>query len=112
MLCAVPDSGPCVGRQYQFSAVLQGTLQFKLERRVKLQGRAKELQELYVKPRAKEVKVQANEVCVCVCVCVCVMCESYPSVTPSGVFSLQVNGSCVCERAGAPLLRVALRAQR
>jgi hypothetical protein len=51
-----------VGRQYQFSAVLQGTLQFKLERRVKLQGRAKELQELYVKPRAKEVKVQANEV--------------------------------------------------
>jgi hypothetical protein len=62
VLCAVPDSGPCVGRQYQFSAVLQGTLQFKLERRVKLQGRAKELQELYVKPRAKEVKVQANEV--------------------------------------------------
>ena len=62
VLCAVPYSGPCVGRQYQFSAVLQGTLQFKLERRVKLQGRATELQELYVKPRAKEVKVQANEV--------------------------------------------------
>jgi hypothetical protein len=64
-----------VGRQYQFSAVLQGSLQFKLERRVKLQGRAKDLQELYVEPRAKEVKVQANEVrelCVCVCVCVCV----------------------------------------
>ena len=62
VLCAVPDSGPCVGRQYQFSAVLQGSLQFKLERRVKLQGRAKDLQELYVEPRAKEVKVQANEV--------------------------------------------------
>ena len=78
VLCAVPYSVPCVGRQYQFSAVLQGTLHFKLEQRVKLKGRA-EPQELFVKPRAKEVKVKANEVrvrelCVCVCVCVCVMC--------------------------------------
>jgi len=51
-----------VGRQYQFSAVLQGTLDFQLERRVKLKGRAKELQELYVQPRSAKVKVKANEV--------------------------------------------------
>jgi hypothetical protein len=75
VLCAVPYSVPCVGRQYQFSAVLQGTLTFKLEQRVKLKGRTRDLRALCVKPRAEEVKVKANEVRVrelSVCVCVCV----------------------------------------
>jgi hypothetical protein len=69
-----------VGRRISVAASSCGHLS---EQRVKLKGRTRGLRALYVKPRAKEIKVKANEVRVCelsvcelcVCVCVCGVCD-------------------------------------
>jgi hypothetical protein len=82
--------------------VLQGTLRFKLERRVQVKGRSTtSLTSLKVKPRSKPVVVRANQVRVC-------------GRVRERVRERVCERACVrvCERAGALLLRFALRALR